>query len=175
MRWRSLCRNVTTNLVSRELVYEKYETNRIDNFTVVIPVERGYRVETNEVRETVVDLARGTHRFDRPIRLKPGNYRVVGPGILNADIIGPSNVTMRLNGCVVQNQTVTLPPENHIHYIVERNTYLNFVRISGCAEIRENIEISDGNSGEVRFRGPATMQELNRVKDAEMLEDLDVD
>lgn len=173
VRWRSLCQNITTNLVSQELIYVKYGTNKIGNVSMVMPVERGYRVVTNEVRETVINLAHGTHRFVRPIRLEPGNYRVIGPGVLNADIIGSSNVTMRLNSCVIQNQTETLPPENDIHYIVERGTYLNFAKIYKCEKIRENIEIPDGYAVEVRFRGPATLQELNDVRDAEWRRSLD--
>lgn len=127
-----------------------------------------HTVETDGVRETVVDLAHGIHRFDRPIRLEPGNYRVVGPGVLSADIIGSSNVIIRLSRCVVQNRTETLPPGNCIHYIVERGTYLNFANVFRGDEISENIEIPDGKDVDVRFHGPETLQDLRNEETTSM-------
>jgi len=164
IRWRSLCHESVTNLVTRELVDVKYETQTAGPMTMKVPVKWIYRVVTNELRETVIDLGRVTNRFDHPVRLAPGNYRVVGPGVLRADIIGSNNVTMRLDKCVVQNQTETLPPDNQVHYIVNSGTYLNFARISESGEMKETIEVPDRFNVEVRFRGPAAPRELREIK-----------
>ena len=167
LRWRALCHHSTTNLVAHELVCEQYETNDMDGVALVLPVKRVCLDVTNAIEETVVKLAGGVHKFTRPIVLKPGNYRIVGPGILIADVAGSSNVTIRVANCSFQNQTEALPPKNSIHYIVERGTYLNFAKIYRNDKIRKLVEIPDCYGVEVRFKGPPTLDELYDVLDRE--------
>ena len=167
LRWRLLSNHSTTNLVSQELLYVKYETNRMHGAVMVLPVECAYRNVTNEITETVIELKGRVHKFSRQIVLSPGNYRIVGPGVLSADVVGSGNVTIRLNNCNFQNQTEILPPKNSIHYIVERGTYLNFAKIYKNDDVRRLVDIPDGYAVDVRFQGPASIAELNDLRDRE--------
>lgn len=129
MRWRELCHSSTTNVVEQTLVYQRLTTNHVGNTTMVLPIEQWFLNTTNEIRETVVDLANGDHGFLRPIRLADGYYRIKGPGILTADIMGSGNVTMRLDNCKFNNQTKILPPENGIWYIPGPGSCLDFANL----------------------------------------------
>lgn len=162
LHWRNLCHVATTNLVARELVYERWETNKVGNTVMALPAELRYRNTTNEIRETVIELAKGSHSFLRPINLPDGNYRVKGPGRLTAEIIGSGNVTMRLDNCEFDNLTMLPPPENNIRYIAERGSRLNFANLDENRKVLENMAIPDASNAEVRFRGQLSSQDRRK-------------
>ena len=119
------------------------------------------RYATNRVDGTILNLPKGTLSFARPILLKPGEYRIVGPGRLDADLSGPSNAVVRLKDCVLNNTTSVPYPQNGIHYVFEGGAYLNFVNLDRNIEHRRYIH-SDGKSrNALRFRGPTTFKELD--------------
>ena len=94
--WAALCTDVVTGRVERTVSgVALADTNQIlgtDREYVVTPLFYRYRVTTNRVRATVVNLGGRTNAFTRPIRLAAGReYRIVGPGTLDAVLVGPSN------------------------------------------------------------------------------------
>ena len=119
------------------------------------------RYVTNRVDGTILNLPKDTLSFARPILLKPGEYRIVGPGRLDADLSGPSNAVVRLKDCVLNNTTSVPYPQNGLHYVLEGGAYLNFVNLDRNIESRRYIQ-SDGNTrNALRFRGPTTFKELD--------------
>ena len=94
--WAALCSEVVTDRVERTVAgVVSADTNHIlgtDREYVVTPLFYRYRVTTNRVHATVVDLGGRTNFFTRPIHLTAGReYRIVGPGTLDAVLIGSSN------------------------------------------------------------------------------------
>ena len=125
------------------------------------------RYVTNRVDGTILNLPKDTLSFARPILLKPGEYRIVGPGRLDADLSGPSNAVVRLKDCVLNNTTSVPYPQNGIHYVFEGGAYLNFVNLDRNIEHRRYIH-SDGKSrNALRFRGPTTLKELDEEQTRE--------
>lgn len=125
------------------------------------------RYVTNRVDGTILNLSKDTLSFARPILLKPGEYRIVGPGRLDADLSGPSNAVVRLKDCVLNNTTSVPYPQNGIHYVFEGGAYLNFVNLDRNIEHRRYIH-SDGKSrNALRFRGPMTLKELDEEQTRE--------
>lgn len=158
-RWRALCDRGKIVSVSR--ICEPLDVSH--------PQYPGYivRYVTNQVDGTILNLPKDTLSFARPILLKPGEYRIVGPGRLDADLSGPSNAVVRLKDCVLNNTTSVPYPQNGIHYVFEGGAYLNFVNLDKNIEHRRYIH-SDGKSrNALRFRGPMTLKELNEEQTRE--------
>ena len=125
------------------------------------------RYVTNRVDGTILNLPKDTLSFAKPILLKPGEYRIIGPGRLDADLSGPSNAVVRLKDCVLNNTTFVPYPQNGIHYVFEGGAYLNFVNLDKNIEHRRYIH-SDGKSrNALRFRGPTTFKELDEEQAGE--------
>ena len=99
---------------------------------------------------------------------KPGEYRIVGPGRLDADISGPSNAVVRVKGCVLNNLTAEGYRKNKVNYVLEGDAYLNFANLDEDYRVRKCIRhfdgLSNGNGGTVEFRGPLTLEELRKFQ-----------
>ncbi len=119
---------------------------------------------TNRVEGVVVHLAAKTNVFAGPIHLKPGEYRIVGPGRLDADLSGPSNVVVRLKDCILNNMTEVRYPQNGIRYVLEGGVYLNFARLDKGILPIKHVVIEDGAENAVRFRGPTIISELRDLQ-----------
>ena len=131
---------------------------------------RGYRIvtKTNTVDGVVIRLNGETVSFAKPMSLEPGEYRIVGPGRLDADISGPSNAVVRVKGCVLNNLTAEGHRKNKVNYVLEGDAYLNFANLDEDYRIRKRIRhfdgLSNGNGGDVAFRGPPTREELRKTR-----------
>ena len=116
------------------------------------------RYITNRVEGVVVRIPAGGCSFSRPIRLEPGEYLIVGPGVLEADISGPSNVCVRLRNCTVRNTTKIPYPENGIRYELQgrqdEGVLLDFTCLASPhkGEIRISSHY-DGIYNKTRFMG----------------------
>ena len=126
------------------------------------------RRRTNRVEGIVVRLDAKTNVFSRPVRLEPGEYRIAGPGRLDADLSGPTGVVVRLKDCILNNMTEKPYPDNGIRYILEDGAYLNFARMDGERRPSGLDSICDGAKNAIRFRGPLTADGL---KDLQLLEE----
>ena len=175
MGFDAICKTVTTNIVTQQLLWQKYETNSLG---MVYVKEWAYRNVTNTVDVTLVQLNRATNVFSRPMRLKSDHeYWVVGPGILDASVTSAkTNTTIRLKNCVFLNRSAVPLRETGIRYVFQGGAYLNFTdmdRPDDFAPIQ--LEGFDGAFDEVRFRGPETIKELNKLREKEMSEMLNRD
>ena len=134
---------------------------------------KGYRIvmQTNTVEGVVIRLNGKTVSFAKPMSLEPGEYRIIGPGRLDADISGPSNTVVRLKGCVLNNLTAAGYRKNMVNYVLEGDAYLNFANLDEDYRIRKFIwhfdGLLNGDGGEVAFRGPLTREEFLRKRQAE--------
>ena len=134
---------------------------------------KGYRIvmQTNTVEGVVIRLNGKTVSFAKPMSLEPGEYRIIGPGRLDADISGPSNTVVRLKGCVLNNLTAAGYRKNMVNYVLEGDAYLNFANLDEDYRIRKFIwhfdGLLNGDGGDVAFRGPLTREEFLRKRQAE--------
>ena len=149
-------------IVSVEKEYVPYENP--------VSGRRGYRIvtQTNTVDGVVIRLNGKTVLFKKPMVLEPGEYRIIGPGRLDADISGSSNAVVRLKGCVLNNLTAAGYQKNKVNYILEGDAYLNFANLDEDYRIRKFIwhfdGLLNGNGGDVAFRGPPTREELRKTR-----------
>ncbi len=149
-------------IVSVEKEYVPYENP--------VSGRKGYRIvtKTNTVDGVAIRLSGKTVSFAKPISLEPGEYRIIGPGRLDADISGPSNAVVRLKACVLNNQTASGYRKNKLNYVLEGDAYLNFANLDEDNRIRKCIRHFDGllngDGGDVAFRGPLTREELKKVR-----------
>ena len=163
IKWRMLCER--GEIVNVEKVYEPYVSPKSGR--------KGYRILriTNVVEGIVVNLRQRTFSFKEPIVLAPGEYRIVGPGRLDAAISGPSNAVVRLTGCTLNNMTTRPYPKNGVNYVLDGGAYLNFVNLDENFHMRKFLRYASGNlSGDdeaVAFRGPLTREELERKRRAD--------
>ena len=102
--------------------------------------------------------------LSEPIVLEGGKeYRITGPGTLDADLFCPTTAVVRLKNCVLLNRTKRLYPENGIQYRLENGVYLNFINIKKkplWVNERDFTGSFDGAFNKVRFGGPETVAEL---------------
>ena len=149
-------------IVSVEKKYVRYENP--------VSGRKGYRIvtKTNTVDGVVIRLNGETVSFAKPISLEPGEYRIIGPGRLDADISGPSNALVRIKGCVLNNLTAAGHRKNKVNYVLEGDAYLNFANLDDDYRIRKFIRhfdgLANGDGGDVAFRGPLTLEELRKVQ-----------
>ena len=119
---------------------------------------------------TFLNGATKVHRH--PILLASNRtYRITGPGTLDADISGPTNSLLVLKNCVLINRTTQAYPKNGVRYQLDNGVYLNFInQKERPRQFRQFILPYDGAYNEVRFSGPATIKELNRLRNAESMD-----
>ena len=122
--------------------------------------------------ETLEDntfLNGATRTCNHPILLASNRtYRVTGPGTLDADISGPINSLLVLKNCVLISRTRETYPKNGVRYQLDNGVYLNFInQRERPRQFRQFILPYDGAYNEIRFGGPATLKELNRIRNEE--------
>ena len=162
IKWRMLCER--GEIVSVEEKSEPYES------PVYGKCRRIFHV-TNVVEGTIINLQKRTLSFKEPIELAPGEYRIIGPGRLDAALSGPSNAVVRLKNCLLNNMTTIRHPKNKISYVMEGGAYLNFVNLDESSQMRKSVsldkECKGGDDYAVEFRGPLTFKDLNRKRQEE--------
>ena len=162
IKWRRLCER--GEIVSVEEKSEPYES------PVYGKCRRIFHV-TNVVEGTIINLQKRTLSFKEPIELAPGEYRIIGPGRLDAALSGPSNAVVRLRNCVLNNMTTIQHPKNRISYVMEGGAYLNFVNLDETSQMRKSVSLAEecqgGDDYAVEFRGPLTFKDLNRKRQEE--------
>ena len=155
--WRSLCENVTTNLVVKELAWERLVTNKVGNSTMVVP-ERAFRQIQKPSDITIVRLNGKTNEFDHPITLDASReYFIEGPGILAANIQAAGGVVrVHLKNCYLFNRSAMPIDKANIRYVFEGGAYLNFTEQDEAPRsvINEHIEEFDGTNNVIDYKGP---------------------
>jgi len=178
LAWQALCENTTTNLVVKELAYERLLTNRVGNSTMVAP-ERAYRQVQKLTDVTLVRLNGKTNEFARTIVLDASReYFIEGPGILSANFKAKGGmVRVHLKNCFLFNSSTVPIDKANIRYVFEGGAYLNFTDQdeSPRSVVNAHIEEFDGAYDLIRFRGPSTKESLDREREAENRELIDLE
>lgn len=173
--WQSLCRNVTTNIVTWHS-----EMRRPDAVRRMSPGEFIMRAnspdcrpvvtswaETNKIDVAMVNLGGRTVLFNEPIKLDAGReYWIVGPGVLDAQFSASSTATVRIANCIFRNRTKIRPSRTGIDYVLNGGAYLNFtefpateaIKLEAHARIRSNGTSKGRNWW--RIKGPEGIPEL---------------
>jgi len=157
--WRSMCERGGIESIEKKYIPLQPSKSGCKRYRVV-PV-------TNVVEGTLVQLPKETIVFSEPIILDPGTYRIIGPGRLDADISGTTNVVVRLKGCVLNNMTALSYPKNGVRYVFEGGAYLNFARLKRGDPLNRNIKFSDNGGDALEFGGPLTREELHEKRRAD--------
>lgn len=117
-----------------------------------------------------LELKGGVIKLNEPVELKGGReYIVLGPGILDADISGPTNALLRLKDCYFLNRTKRLYPKNGLKYSLENGVYLNFTNFKEL-ELPLSLRLSDflgrydGAFNVIKFGGPETKEEVELMR-----------
>ena len=176
--WHSMCRNFTTNIVTRHS-----KTRLSDAMRRMSPGEHmmmsanssRFEVvswdETNKINAATVHLDGRTIVFSEPIELDVGReYWIVGPGVLDAQFSASSTATVHVVDCVFRNRTKTSPDKAGIDYVLDGGAYLNFtdlpateaMKLEAGSRIRNN-GMSEGGRW-WRLKGPDDLAELSDDK-----------
>ena len=125
-------------------------------------------VDSETIEENTL-LNGATKVFRHPVLLASNRtYRITGPGTLDADISGSTNSLLVLKNCVLINRTRETYPKNGVRYQLDNGVYLNFInQKERQGQSRRFVLPYDGAYNEVRFGGPATLKELDGLRNAE--------
>lgn len=136
----------------------------------VVGVEALKRGEADSGWPRVMRLNGGCKILKERLVLEDGGiYRIVGPGMLDADISGADGTTLVLKDCVVINRT-RAPLTRGLRYRLENGVYLNFIEQRGDNRLRPLcVEPYDGAFNEVRYSGPETLSGLKRQRESESM------
>ena len=170
--WRTLSENMSTNVVvKKEMIVEEFATTAAG---VRYPSKGHWRVETNTVDVALIRLDGRTCKFKNPLRLSAAcETWIVGPGVIDAAIeCGEDGAKVRLENCLFNNRSKTLPSKSKIRYDLAGGVYLNFTEHEDDFKWRDCVEPFDGAYNDVRFKGPETIEDYNRLRQKECAPDL---
>ena len=122
-----------------------------------------------ETLDETISLNGATRTYNHPLVLASNRtYRITGPGTLDADISGPTNSLLVLKNCVLINRTREVYPKNGVRYQLDNGVYLNFInQKEHLGQSRRFLLPYDAAYNEVRFSGPLTLKELDRLRNEE--------
>jgi len=148
--WNTLCTDIMTDRVERSIAgVVSADTNKIlgaSNEYIITPLFYRYHVVTNRVRAITVNLNGQTNVFMHPIHLAVGReYRIVGPGVLDAILVGPANMRyhverMRRQGRVADGRIERDPSTGNVYHnhcatvgeVVDDGPSDGMVRLENC-------------------------------------------
>ena len=168
--WHTLGESITTNVVTEKMVPIEFGTTPAGSR---YPTKWHCQYKTNSVAVTLVRLNGGTKVFKEPLRLRSGRETwIVGPGVLDAALeCGEDGAKVRLENCLFNNRSKTLPSKSRIRYDLAGGVYLNFTEHEDDFKWRDCVEPFDGAYNDVRFKGPETIEEYHRLRQREFLAD----
>ena len=154
-------KNMMTNVVSKELLSVTYATNRFGDVT---PSEWRYRVTTNTMSVTLVRLEHQEKTYKKPIRLEVGReYRIVGPGILDAAFEKPDDtVRVVLENCFFNNRSTDHPETAKIRYALTEKAEMNFTEFENVIKGDKFYELSDYWTSKICFGKKDAMEYFRR-------------
>ncbi len=175
--WRTLSENMSTNVVvKKEMIVEEFATTSAG---VRYPSKGYWRVETNTVDVALIRLSGRVYKFNNPLRLSSARETwIVGPGVLDAALeCREGTAKVRLENCLFNNRSKIQPLKANILYELAGEptggVCLNFteheddVRWQG----QDFVLPFDGAYNAVRFKGPETIKDYNRLRQTEFQTD----
>ena len=155
--WRMLGENMVTNVVVKKMVPITFGT------TVAgarYPTKWHCQYKTNSVAITLVRLNGGTKVFKKPLSLQSERETwIVGPGVFDAALECEEDGTakVRLENCLFNNRSKTLPSKVKIRYKLAGGACLNFTEHEDDFNWHDCVEPFDGAYNAVRFKGPESL------------------
>ena len=119
---------------------------------------------------SVIELGDMTRVMDRQMRIKAGHVcKVIGPGVLDAQIVGPDSATLWMTNCVVLNRAKRIYPDVGLKYELAGDAYLNFIKVGRPDGVNETNYVTgiSGWCNDLRYRGPETRVDLMSLKNLE--------
>lgn len=168
--WYALGENMTTNVVTEKMVPIEFETTPAGNR---YPRKWHCRYETNSVAVTLVRLNGGVKVFKAPLRLRSGHETwIVGPGVFDAAVeCVEGRAKVRLENCLFNNRSKIRPSKANILYELAGGptggVCLNFTEHERGLDRLDFVLPFDGAYNAVRFKGPETIEENNRLRQKE--------
>lgn len=168
-RWmlHAISENISTNVVvKKEMIVKEFATTSAG---VRYPSKWHWRVETNTVDVALIRLDGRTCKFKNPLRLSAARETwIVGPGVIDAAIeCGDGCAKVRLENCLFNNRSKTLPSKANILYELAGGVCLNFTEHEDDFKWQDCVKPFDGAYNDVRFKGPETIKEYNRQRQKE--------
>lgn len=164
----ALCSDITTNVVSEELVRTIPVTNYYGGFRRVT-YKRLSRVVTNRVNGVLVSLNGAAHRFENPIQLGQKEHCYIrGPGSLDAIVIAETNgAVAHISNCIWVNPTRCPLAESKIVYSLEGGAGLFFPNLDTPKDSLERgnaVPIFDGANNQLKFGDSKGIEGFEKVR-----------
>ena len=170
--WWTLKENMSTNVVvKKEMIVKEFATTAAGTR---YPSKWHWRVETNTVDVALIRLDGRTCKFKNPLRLSAARETwIVGPGVLDAALeCGEDGAKVRLENCLFNNRSKIRPSKANILYELAGGVCLNFTEHEDDFKWRDCVKPFDGAYNAVRFKGPETIEDYNRLRQKECAPDL---
>lgn len=168
-RWvlHAISENISTNVVvKKEMIVKEFATTAAGTR---YPSKWHWRIETNTVDVALIRLDGRTCKFKNPLRLSAARETwIVGPGVIDAAIECVDGCAkVRLENCLFNNRSKTLPSKAKIRYELAGGVCLNFTEHEDDFKWQDCVKPFDGAYNDVRFKGPETIKEYNRQRQKE--------
>lgn len=155
--WWALKENISTNVVvKKEMIVKEFATTAAGTR---YPSKWHWRVETNTVDVALIRLSGRVYKFKNPLRLSTARETwIVGPGVLDAALeCGEDGAKVRLENCLFNDRSKTLPSKAKIRYELAGGACLNFTEHEDDLKWQYCVEPFDGAHNAVRFKGPESL------------------
>ena len=154
--WRMLGENMVTNVVVKKMVPIAFGKTAAG---ARYPTKWHCQYKTNSVVITLVRLNGGAKVFKKTLRLQPERETwIVGPGVFDAALeCGEDGAKVRLENCLFNNRSKTLPSKVKIRYKLAGGACLNFTEHEDDFNWHDCVEPFDGAYNAVRFKGPESL------------------
>ena len=170
--WWALNENISTNVVvKKEMIVKEFATTAGGT---LYPLKWHWRIETNTVDVALIRLDGRICKFKNPLRLSAARETwIVGPGVFDAAFeCGEDGAKVRLENCLFNNRSKTLPSKAKIRYELADGVCLNFTEHENDFNWHDCVEPFDGAHNAVRFKGPETIEDYNCLRQKECAPDL---
>ena len=173
-RWmlQAISENISTNVVvKKEMIVKEFATTSAGTR---YPSKWHWRIETNTVDVALIRLNGHTCKFNNPLRLSSARETwIIGPGVIDAAIeCDEDGAKVRLENCLFNNRSKTLPSKAKIRYKLAGGACLNFTEHEDDLKWQDCVEPFDGAYNAVRFKGPETIEDYNCLRQKECAPDL---
>ena len=154
--WRMLGENMVTNVVLKKKVPIAFGKTAVG---IRYPTKWHCQYKTNSVAITLVRLNGGAKVFKKPLSLQSERETwIVGPGVFDAALeCGEDGAKVRLENCLFNNRSKSLPSKAKIRYELADGVCLNFTEHENDFNWHDCVEPFDGAYNAVRFKGPESL------------------
>ena len=172
-RWMlyAISENISTNVVvKKEMMVKEFATTAGGT---LYPLKWHWRLETNTVDVALIRLSGRVYKFNNPLRLSSARETwIVGPGVFDAALeCREGTAKVRLENCLFNNRSKTLPSKAKIRYKLAGGACLNFTEHEDDVRWQDCVEPFDGAYNAVRFKGPETIEDYNCLRQTEFQPD----